>query len=281
MEEIANNIFIETGYKGVVLTALRLKKGFIIVDSPFKIEEQRDWRTHLNDLGSNADRLLVMMDTNIDRTMGVHAMESLVVGHVNTVKILQNRPTSGRGPDFDAGAECETYNYPSSIRWMSPDMTYSDSLSLYWDDEPVILSHHQGAHIAGTWLQYNAEKLIFVGDSVMVNQPPFLAQSDLEVWLKEMDTLLSDTFRGYKIISSRGGLVRRKSIDKWKNFLLRVKGVMDKVASRNGDVGDLIAEVPDLLKRLNFDKSYTDLYHNRLTWGLETYYQRHFLEMDG
>ncbi len=280
MEEIAPNIFLEDGFPGVVLSAIKLKNHLLMVDSPFRSEDIRLWRAKLAELGSGLERTLVILDAHIDRTLGLRAMESVVVGHDNTVEIIRERPASARSQDLDAGAECEAYDLPSSIRWALPNMTYTKSMSIYFDEGPVVLKHRPGSNLACSWLQFDAEKLIFVGDSVMINQPPFLAWADLDIWVKEVEELLSVDFRGYKIITSRNGVVRSKSIEKWLQYLTRVKDVVFNEASGSGQVEDLLAIVPDLLKRLNFTRNLTELYETRLKWGLAAYYRRHFLADD-
>jgi glyoxylase-like metal-dependent hydrolase (beta-lactamase superfamily II) len=280
MEEIAPNIFLEDGFPGVVLSAFRFKNHLLLVDSPFRSEDIRIWRSKLAELGSNIEKTLVILDAHIDRTIGTRAMEAIIVGHENAVEIIRSRPTSGRGQDLISGAECDMYDLPSSIRWTLPSMTFTKSLSIYLDENHIELSHRPGAHLAGSWLLYEAEKLLFVGDSVMANQPPFLAWSDLGLWLEELEELLSDKYKGYKIITSRNGVVRTRTIEKWLNYLTRIKDAVDAVASADGQVSDLLAVVPDLLKRMNFVRNLTELYENRLNWGLEEYYKRRFLSID-
>jgi hypothetical protein len=43
---------------------------------------------------------------------------------------------------------------------------------------------------------------------------------------------------------------------------------------------DLLSEVPGLLRGLSFNKGLTQRYHNRLAWGLEQYYRRHYRHND-
>jgi len=277
MEAIGKNVYLESGNPGVVLGVLKSDHGLLMIDAPFRLEDQRTWRSYLINLGGGVDKLLVMLDTHIDRTLGIRAMESNVLGHENSVEILNNRPTSARGQDIDAGADWEPFDLPANIRWVVPDMTYSDTLSVYWDEHPVVLRHRPGAHTAGTWLQYDVEKILFVGDSVVLHQPPFLAWSDLNIWLEELELLGSETYKGYKIVSGRNGVLKLRSIEKMREFLVDVKEVVEKVASKDGSVDALLAEVPALLKGLSFNKSLTQLYHNRLAWGLEQYYKRHYL----
>jgi len=274
MEEIANNIFIESGFPGVVLGVINLREGTILVDAPFRPEDQYYWRSQLTALGVRDNKLLAMLDTHIDRTLGVRSMEINVLGHENAVEIIRNRPTSARGQDFDAGAAWVSYDLPINFRWAVPNMTYSDQLSVYWDDSPVVLSHQPGAHLAGTWLRYDHEKVIFVGDSVVVNQPPFIAWSDLDRWQADLRWLASEAFKGYKIISGRCGIIRVKSIEKMIAHIERIQGVIKEIAAEDCSYDEIADRVATLLKRFSFNKEMTDLYTHRLIWGIEQYIHR-------
>lgn len=278
MEELARNVYLESDYPGVVLGAIAFKQGLVMVDAPFRPEDQYAWRSALAGLEAGSDRLLVMLDPHIDRTLGVKAMESIVLGHENSVEILHNRPTSARGQAIDAGADWEPFDLPLNIRWVLPEMTYSHTLSIYCDERPVRVTHHPGAHLAATWLQDDFAKVVFVGDSVVLHQPPFLAWADLALWQEDLALLESEVYKGYKIVSGRNGVVRTRSIAKLAEFLAEVKGIAAHAAEKQEPVEALLEEVPRLLKTLNFNKNLTQLYHNRLAWGLEQYYTQHFLK---
>jgi len=276
MEEIANNIYSEHCYPGVVLAVLKLKQGLLLVDAPFRSEDQQSWQAKLTELDARGDRLLVMLDTHIDRTLGIRAMETKVLGHENAVDILQKRSTTARGQDNEAGADWEPFNLPANIRWAVPDMSYSDKLSIYWDEEPIVLTHQPGSHLAGSWLWYHSEKVVFIGDSIVLDQPPFLAWSDLDHWLKDLTWLGSESFKGYKIISGRNGVVRPRSIEKMSDILTHLKDTIENLVEEPNPLEEIPKVVPQLLRKYHFDKDQTDLYRNRLIWGVERYIQRHF-----
>jgi len=276
MEELGKHIYLESGFPGVVLGAYISEKGTLLVDAPFRVEDQRTWRAVLAGMELSSNRMLVMLDPHLDRTVGVRAMEATVVGHADSGEILQNRPASARSQDIDAGADWEPFDLPVNIRWAVPEIVFSDSLSIYTGDHPIQLTHHPGAHKAGIWLQDDVEKVLFVGDSVVLHQPPFLAWADIDLWLKDLTLLESETYRGYKIVSGRNGVIRVRSIGKLKEFLTDVKKLMSKTAAKNAPVEALLNEVPRLLKTLNINRTLSQLYHNRLAWGLEQYYLNHY-----
>jgi hypothetical protein len=280
MEEIANHTLIESGFPGVILGAIHSDQGLLLVDSPFRTDDQHTWRSILAGMGVGKDRLLVMLDTHIDRTLGLRALETDVIGHENSVAILQDRPTAARSQDIDAGADWEPFDLPANIRWVMPDITYSNTLNIYWDDITFVLEHHDGSHSAGTWLKVEEDSVVFIGDSVVTHQPPFLAYADLTAWIADLDLLLSDEFKGYKVVSSRNGIIRSRSVEKMRDFLVKTQSIVTGFSVSRESMEDLLAEVPGLLKTLSFNKSLTQLYHNRLAWGLEQYYKRHYFHSE-
>jgi glyoxylase-like metal-dependent hydrolase (beta-lactamase superfamily II) len=280
MEELRKNIYLESGFPGVVLGAFIFDKGVLMVDAPFRMEDQRAWRTTLSGLETGKNRMLVTLDSHIDRTMGVRAMEATVIGHEICGEILQKRPASARSQDIDTGADWDPFDLPVNIRWAVPEIAFSQSISIYIGDHPIHLTHHPGAHKAGIWLQDDIEKVLFVGDSVVFHQPPFLACSDIDLWLKDLALIESDAYQGYKVVSGRSGVVRVRYISKLKEFLTDVKKLVAKASGKQAPVEALLEEVPRLLKSININKNLSQPYHNRLAWGLEQYYENHYRKFE-
>lgn len=275
MEQIGKNVFIEEGYPGVTLGVLTLPKGVMMIDAPFRNEDVQSWRGKLGNLEGGVDKLLVILDTHIDRMLGVQAMGCNTLCHERSVEILQNRSGTIRAQDLDAGSDFDKYDQPTNIHWAIPKMTYTDEVLIYWDDEPVRIIHQPGAHMAASWVQFDASKVIFIGDSVVLNQPPFMGWSDLNLWIDALQFLRSDTFKGYKIVAGRDGLVNKRAIGKMVTFLSRVKKIVEDLSSRSLKIDEIRTAALRLLKNYNYnqDRSYT--YLNRLTSELENYINRH------
>jgi hypothetical protein len=280
MDAISKHTYLESDYPGVILGAVQSKRGLFLVDAPFRVEDQNAWRLDLTKLETGKERLLVMLDPHIDRTLGVKGMETEVVGQENCVPILHDRPTAFRNQELDAGSDWEPFNLPANLHWPVPEMTYSDNLKIYWDELPIILEHHPGSHVAGTWLKVLDDSVVFIGDTVVAHQPPFLGYADLDVWLDDLELLLSDAYKGYKIVTGRNAVVRSRTIEKMRNFLEKAKKKIEAFAAHPGEMEDLLSEVPGLLRGLSFNKGLTQRYHNRLAWGLEQYYRRHYRHND-
>ena len=88
MEEIAQNIFIEQSYPGVVSSVLRLRHGLLMIDSPFLADDRQSWQQKLVNLGGGVSRLLVLLDSHMDRLLGVPLSELPILAHENVLQII-------------------------------------------------------------------------------------------------------------------------------------------------------------------------------------------------
>lgn len=275
MHEITKQVYIEQDYPGVVLGAIALDKGLMLIDAPFDVKYQQAWQMQCLDLAAGNEKLLVITDTHLDRTVGLSTLEYKFLCHDHGMEILQNRSPIEQAEDIDVGTEWGNRQPPPNHRWPLPDMTFSKEMMIYWGDDPVVISHQPGSHLAGCWVRYDAQKVLFVGDSVVLNQPPFLAWADIDPWVDELNLLISERFKGYKIISARNGVVRQKMIEKLINFLTQLKDQLEELSDQT-DLGEKVRQiVPKFMKPFSSQKEFHDLYTQRLTWGLEQYLLRH------
>lgn len=274
MEEIANQIFIEQSYPGVVSSVLRLKHGLALIDGPSRPDDRQGWQHKLIHLGGGIGQLMVLLDTHSDRLINLSMFEGPILAQENVSDILRELPVATRLPEKQTESESEPLDGTSTSRFCFPDMTYSQQLSLHWDDQPVVVTHQPGGHPAGSWVSYDAEKVIFIGDSVMVGQPPFLAWCHLDRWLEALTWLSSDFFKHYQIVSSRDGVVNQNSVLRMIEILHAVKDGMNDLRYEENPHDGLASLGASLLSQFTFDQDLKEPYQNRLISGLNKLYAR-------
>jgi len=277
MQSLRENIHIEDKYLGVTLAAINLPQGLIYIDAPPSPEDGRTWRADLLDLESGYERLLINLDTNIDRIIGSRAMDCSVLVHENTAEHFRNRPGIFKNQGQPTGAIWETFPTLGNLRWSPPQITFTKKMSLYWDDAPIYLEHQPGSDEGAIWVILPDEKIVFVGDAVLKNQPPFLAKADLHKWLESLDLLLGEEYKGYTVVSGRGGVCASSTIEKQREILAETHQALEKMAQKGADAADTAKLIPELLAPLRFLASERELFTNRLRYGLAAYYTRHYL----
>ena len=272
MEQIIEGIYIETGFIGVTLGAIVRAQGVLLVDSPIKPEDVRSWRSAVSNFSNGNTRLLVNLDGHVDRTVGTRAMDCIVVAQEKTTQMFRNRPTSIKPQEPETGSESERCGNLGPIRWAVPEITFSDRLQLDWGTSPIILEHHPGSSPGAVWVILPEDKVVFVGDMIIPDQPPFLAQSDLPVWQNSLK-LLMEKYKNYIVIGGRTGPVSHEQI-RWQIKLLQtIENKLSSLADKKAQPEAIEQLIPVLLNKITSDES--TYYYKRLRWGIKQYYQHH------
>lgn len=276
MQEITKNIFIEDQFLGVTLGVIVTPRGLIQIDAPPSPEDARSWRASLMNLGGGIDRLLINMDAHPDRTLGARAMDCTVVAHEKTAYIFRTRPSTFKAQGEETGADWESIPGLGSVRWAPPEISFVDQMTLHWDTSPVLLEHHAGPSNGSIWVNMPVEKVLFVGDMVMKNQPPFLAGSNLKGWLESLQLLLEPEYKGYTFISSRGGVVNTTTIKAQYDFLKHIHDKLNKSTSKKPNPVAVEKMVTTLLTWFKAPSARQKQFAQRLRYGLMHYNARQY-----
>lgn len=276
MQELAHHIYIETSYAGVTLGAINWSHGLILIDAPFRPEDVRSWRSALLNLGGGVDRLLINLDAHFDRTLGVRAMDCTVVSHEKMAEIFRNRPVTFKTQGTETGAEWELYNGLGSIRWVPPEITFTERLMINWGESPLVLESRPGPAACAIWAVLPEQAIAFVGDALVPNQPPFLASADLPTWINTLKPLLTPDYQDYLLISGRNGPVAHQQVYHQITFLEKVERLLAQMARQKAPASDTEQLVPELLEEFDVPPQHEQAYHNRLVYGLSHYYIRHY-----
>ena len=277
MKEIAPGIYIETSYHGVTLGAVNWPHGLLLIDSPSQPEDVRSWRAALLNLGGGIDRLLIYMDTHADRTLGGRGMECTLVASEETANAFQGRPGNIKGYQGDTGADWEQYPRTGNLRWAPPEITFSERLIVYWNTSPMVLEHRPGPSKGAIWAEFPEQKVIFIGDAVLANQPPFLGDADIPLWQEQLNHLNTKKYQDYLIVNGREGLIPHDVIPAQKQFLRKVSRGLERLAKKETPAEKTEELIDNLLNDLQFDRKYEEQYQQRLQHGLYQCYLNNYL----
>jgi glyoxylase-like metal-dependent hydrolase (beta-lactamase superfamily II) len=275
MQQIERGIYYESSYPGVTVGAIILPQGTILVDAPLRAEDARSWLNLLYNLGAKPNRVLVNLDAHPDRTLGARSMECTIIAHQKTAQVFRGRPSVFKGQNAESGSEWETYDDVVGTRWALPDITFTHRISLHWGEQEVLFEYHAGPAPGGTWAVVPASKVVFIGDVVLPNQPPFLTNADIPAWVETLDVLLS-SYREYTIVSGRGGSVSLDAVKIQQRHLKSILRGLDRLVKRNAPAADVENLIPNLLSDLSYPPELKEQYYQRYRHGLFQYYARRY-----
>ena len=274
MQEIIKNIQIEDQLPGVTLGVIITQRGLIQIDAPPSPEDARSWRAALMNLGGGMERVLINLDAHPDRTLGARAMDCTVIAHEKTANTFRTRPSTFIAQGEETGADWESIAGLGSVRWAPPEISFLDQMTLHWSDSPVVLEHHAGPSDGSIWVRLPEEKIVFIGDAVLKNQPPFLAGANLKAWLTSLELLLEAPYKGYTIISSRGGIMTTAAIKSQHDFLKHVYDKLDKITTKKPNPAAIEKLVASLLTWFKAPAARQKQFAQRLRYGLLHYNAR-------
>ena len=277
MKEIAENVLLEDSYAGVTLGAIRRPEGVVMIDSPLYEKDAQTWRTTVMKSSSGMECLQVVLDEHYDRTIGAHALRFLVISHERTANAISGRPSNVRLPGFITGSEWELLSNLGPIHWLQPEITFTANMQIAWGEHPIILEHHPGAAKGAIWVHLPDKKVIFLGDCVVPNQPPFLANADLDVWVSDLKTLKLAKYQDYLLISGRGGMVTRDDVDQQLKLLNSIQKKIEKLAKSDANLKSLESTAYEIAAEFSAKtKKLEEHFQARMRYGLVQLYNTQY-----
>lgn len=276
MQSIADNVYIEDRYLGVTLGVIQQARGLLQIDAPPSPEDNRSWRAALMSLSGGPERMLAILDAHPDRTLGARAMECTVIAQERTAQVFRSRPTTFKAQGAETGADWETIPGLGTVRWAAPEISFTTQMSLHWDEMPVVFEHHPGPTTGAMWVLLRDEKVAFIGDLVSKNQPPFVAHADLPDWIEALELLLTPEYRGYTLVSGRGGTVSTSNVKAQADLMKHMHDRLEKMAKRGSSPDATEKLIETFLTGFKSSAARHRQYIQRLRYGLRHYYARHY-----
>jgi len=277
MQSIAPGIYYENTYPGVTLGAVIMPRGTLMIDAPLRAEDARTWKSVLLTQSRGTHRLLVNLDGHTDRALGVRHIDCTLIAQENVLQAFENRTSVFKGQTTGSSAEWENYPEVSGTRWSLPSITFSDRMELHWGDGvETIIEHHPGPSYGASWVIIPSEKVVFIGDAILLNQPPFLSMSDLPSWIDSISELRSPRYRNYNIISGRGGPISIEYVRAQHEQLKSLHKSLESLAEKGASPVETGSLIRPYLSKLEFPPALYNNYEQRLRYGLEQYYLNHY-----
>ena len=275
MKEIATDVIIETDYEGVTVGAIRTATGVLMVDTPKKPKDTAAWRSACTRVASGPDRMLVLLDEHPDRICGASGIRYPIITHERTALALTNRPANTRQPASGIPEE-EPQPETGNSRALHPEITFTASLSIHWEEEPILIEHHPGPSKGSSWVVLPERQVAFIGDSVTPKQPPFLAAAEIKDWLNSLHELKLARFKDFILISGRGTLATMDDVRELEKFLKNTEKKIQKVTPAKGKPEEINGLAEELAQEFApGTKRDLELFKNRLVYGLSQYLLNH------
>lgn len=277
MRELVQGVFLEDRYPGLILGAVAAEGQVLLIDSPLRIEDGREWLAALAPYGQ--PRYLVFLDHHPDRVLGARGLDLSIVAQAAT------RDEVAAWPDIfrlsaPIGAEADRLRRVAGVTRAVPHLSFSDRLTLLLGETPVEIWHRPGPTSGAAWVVFPARRVVFVGDAVALKEPPYLGDADIEAWLKGLHELRSAAFRRYRIVSSRDGVIRKEALASMASFLRKIDGRLQRLGDREEAPEATLRLAAQVGRGFRIPVARKEQVAQRLRSGLEALYTRRYLSSE-
>ncbi len=275
MQELAPGIFVETGFRRVNVGAILTADGFVLVDTPPYPDDAHYWREQLAAISDKPILAIVNTDCHRDRILGNCWFDAhVVVAHDETIAQLQNLPSTFLDSSIEAlavsGLERGGF---SGTHLRLPTIGFSRRMQLRYGRMQIPLLAMPGPTAGSLWVHLPEQRTLFAGDSIIVDQHPYVSSSFTKSWLDGLTELRRTRFNADVIMPGRGPLVDKRATEPISNYLRLARRRVHSLYRAGRPRADTSTLVPELLELFAYDKEDLEEVQRRIKGGLDRIYE--------
>jgi cyclase len=275
MKQIAPNIFVHEGYRGVTVGCIVTDAGVICIDSPMLPADARDWRAQIAKRTDKPVCCVVLTDAHRDRILGVQYLGGAVVAHESAWEKMKSLGDAFRQQAADSVAPCgadAAAEVAADLRIVLPQITFVDTLTLYIGNTPVLIRHVGGATPGSIWVHLPQSNVLFMGDLLTVNTHPSVAEGDLAAWLELLGRVQQKDFAAKVIVPGRGAPAHKAALASMAGYLDTMRERVQALVRARKPRADTAQLVPEFLARYPVAAGDRECVQRRIKAGLDHIY---------
>ena len=247
---------------GLVIT----KQGLLLIDCPLRPEDAKEWLISVSDLGR--PRYLALLDAHPDRVLGARGIDIPIIAQDRALETIRDWADTYKGNQHPIGAESDRLKRMTGVQRAAPEITFSGQMDVHLGEMTFQFLHRPGPQPSSTWIVLPKEKTAFIGDTVVIDEPPYIGNANLKRWMMALDELRGSTMAGYTLICSQGSPVKREEINAMARFLRKVEHRLKKVFGEGMDPKQVAQLAEELLDDFDTPGTRRDQALLRLQVGL-------------
>jgi cyclase len=275
VQELAPNIFVEMSFRLVNVGAILTDDGFVLIDTPPYPEDARYWRDQLAAVATKPILAIINTDGHRDRIFGNGWFNpNVVVAHDETIVQLKNVPNTFIESTIDALTHNALgRNSFAGIQLSLPTVGFTHKMQLRYGNWSIPLLGMAGPSTGSLWVHLPEQRILFVGDSVITDQHPFITSSCTKTWLENLSVLRRARFAADYIVPGRGPIVGKSATEPISNYLRVARRRVQSLYRLGRPRADTTTLVPELLELFPYDENDLDQVQRRIKAGLDRIYE--------
>lgn len=275
MQELAPGVWVETQYRLITVGAIQTEAGWVLIDTPPYPRDTWHWRETLANIAPLPVLAVVLTDGHRDRLPGTCWFGApTVIAHDETLAQIAALPstfldsvaeTLARTP-----AEREQF---ASARLVMPTITFSQRMILHYGACHIALLSMPGPMAGSIWVHLPEQRVLFMGDSLSVDEHPYISGPHTKEWLDNLTELRRPRFAADLLVPGRGPVVDKDATEPLSNYLRLVRRRVQGLYRAGRPRADTASLVPELLTIFPYDPADSENVQRRIKSGLDRIYE--------
>jgi cyclase len=225
IREIAPRIFIETEYHGANVAFVVTGEGVVLIDTPMLPEDARAWLSAIREMTD--EQIIYIINTDHHRAHVIgnqHFPKTTVIAHEHAWKEMNSYGDSFRTRLINMYRERipeAVAEWKENLKIIKPEITFVGRTVLFKGDKEIHMIPVGGHTPATSVVYFPHEKLLFTGDVVITDRPPFLSQGNTKEWLQALTYLRK--LRYDLLIPGHGEPTGKEATENMSNYLRLVR----------------------------------------------------------
>jgi glyoxylase-like metal-dependent hydrolase (beta-lactamase superfamily II) len=214
MKQIAPNVYVSTEYAYVNVGCVVGPTGVVALDAPTLPQEIITWRRQIAELTDQPIVYTALTDAHPHRLLCASLLEAPIVTSQDAYEQAANysrgfwrnvlRRLKREHPEQEDALK--------TVRPGLPRLLFNDKLTLHKGGADVTIERTEGAAPGSSWVHFDDEGIIFLGDTLVVGRPPVMEECpDTKAWLNTLTRLRTSRFSDVTFVPGRGPLPERGS----------------------------------------------------------------------
>jgi cyclase len=250
VQEIAPGIFVESEYHGANVAFVVTGQGVILIDAPMLPKEALHWQDEIRKRTNEPILYIINTDHHRAHVIGNQFFPTAtVIAHEQAWKEMKSYGDSFRTRLLNMYRDripeaVEIWRDQLQIIW--PQVTFSGRTLLYKGNREIHLIPVGGHTPATTVVFFPREKLLFAGDVVVTNRPPFLSQGNTKEWLEALTYLRKLQYD--VLVPGHGELTGKEATETMSEYLRLVRRKVRSAYQSGLSKGDTARSLSNLIQ---------------------------------
>jgi glyoxylase-like metal-dependent hydrolase (beta-lactamase superfamily II) len=225
MEQIAENVYVESAYEGVNVGAILTSQGIIAIDAPTYPRQARDWATRLQSLTSRHILYTILTDYHSDRILQTRWLNASLITHQATAEKLASYDKRSPANLSESPAARNPYRSREIVSGTVERATvsFTHSLHLHKGGIHIWLLAAPGPTMGNLWVYLPTKGVLFAGDTVTNGRHPLLLEPTSRQWLASLARLSAWPTASPLIVPGRGQVHADNCIGQISDYLQQMR----------------------------------------------------------